>query len=106
MQHYGPDHIEVARTLTSLAATYAMLGDAEKQRKLLERVLALEERFYGSDHENVARTLVSLALAQGSLGNNGVKRNLLERALRIQKMVGPMHSRIVRTFVKRLAKEK
>ncbi len=66
---YGPDHREVAITLTNLGNAYGDLGDAERQRDLLERALRIEERVYGPDHREVAITLTNLGNAYGDLGN-------------------------------------
>ena len=38
---YGPDHKKIAITLTGLGNAYGDLGDAEKQRRLLERALVI-----------------------------------------------------------------
>jgi tetratricopeptide (TPR) repeat protein len=49
-RHYGPDHPEVAPTLTNLGSAYGSLGDAQKSRELLERALTIKERHYGLYH--------------------------------------------------------
>jgi tetratricopeptide (TPR) repeat protein len=70
--------------LIRIADGYKSLGNAEKVRELLERVLAIEERHCGLDHPNVATTLTNLGNAYGKLGDTQKKRDLLERALAIE----------------------
>ena len=41
-REYGPDHREVAITLINLGNAYGSLGDATKQRDLLERALNIK----------------------------------------------------------------
>ena len=76
---YGAEHREVAVTLGNLGNAYGELGDARRQRELLERGLKIKEREYGAEHRAVANTLVNLGTAYGSLGDAGRKRELLER---------------------------
>merc|ERR1711964_866854 len=89
---YGPNHREVASTLTNLGSAYGALGDAEKQRELLERALAIDEREYRPNHREVAITLTNLGNAYGDLGDAEKKRELLERAIQIfEREYGPDH---------------
>jgi tetratricopeptide (TPR) repeat protein len=98
-REYGPDHMEVANTLTSLGNAYGDLGDHAKKRELLERALVIEEREYGPDHREVARTLVELGKAYGDLGDHAKKKELLERALVInEREYGPDHREVARTL--------
>ena len=60
------------------------LRDYAKQRNLLERALAINERAYGRDHAEVASTLTNLGNAYGDLGDHAKKRDMLERALAIK----------------------
>ena len=50
---YGPEHTEVAITLTNLGNAYGALGD-RKTKELLERALAIKEAAYGPEHTEVA----------------------------------------------------
>jgi tetratricopeptide (TPR) repeat protein len=81
---YGPDHPEVAITLTNLGNTYRALGKAQKSRELLERALVIKERHYGPNHPNLAATLTNLGNAYRDLGDTQKKRELLDRALEIK----------------------
>ena len=53
---------------------HGALGDAAKQKELLERALAIEEKAYGPDHPEVAITLTNLGNAYGKLGDAGLRR--------------------------------
>eukprot|EP00971_Amphidinium_carterae_P203829 4045261-Amphidinium_carterae.1 len=48
--HYGPEHPDVAKTLTNLGTAYGSLGDAFKKRDFLERALRIQESHYGPEH--------------------------------------------------------
>jgi tetratricopeptide (TPR) repeat protein len=73
----------VATTLANLGNAYESLGDAQKSRELLERALAIKERYHGLDHPEVATILTNLGNAYESLGDTQKKRELLERSLAI-----------------------
>jgi tetratricopeptide (TPR) repeat protein len=70
--------------LINIADGYRSLGDAVKERELLERVLAIKERHYGLDHPEVAAILTNLGCVHASLGDTQKSRELLERALAIE----------------------
>ena len=70
-------------SLGNLGNSYGELGDAAKQRDLLERALKIEEAYFGEDHREVAITLTNLGCAYGALGDALKKRDLLKRALKI-----------------------
>ena len=100
--------------LNNLGNAYGDLGDHAKQRDVLERALAIEERAYGRDHPEVAITLGNLGNAYGTwattrssetcwsarsrsrsgrtaattrltnLGNVGQQADMLERSLAIK----------------------
>ena len=70
--------------LRHLGNAYADLGDAAKQRDLLERALKIQEAYLGEDHKEVAITLRHLGSAYGDLRDAAKQRDLLERALKIQ----------------------
>ena len=67
--------------LRNLGKAYGDLGDAAKQRDLLDRALKIEEASFGEKHKDVAITLTNLGNAYGDLGDAAKKRDLLERAL-------------------------
>eukprot|EP00971_Amphidinium_carterae_P061034 1207727-Amphidinium_carterae.1 len=61
--HYGPEHPEVAITLTNLGNAYGSLRDVFKQRDYLERALRMKESHFGSEHPEVGITLGNLGVA-------------------------------------------
>ena len=79
-----PRRATSVRILTNLGNACGKLGDAAKQRYLLERALKIQETYFGKDHFEVATTLISLGNACGKLGDAAKQRDLLERALKIQ----------------------
>jgi len=99
-RHYGPEHVEVAKTLVSLANALGALGDTRQRKALLEKALAIEEKHYGPEHVEVAKTLVSLANALGALGDTRQAKAMLEKALAIEeKHYGPEHVEVANTLV-------
>ena len=96
---YGPDHPEVAATLTNLGGAWLQLGQPAKARELLERALRINEREVGPDHPQVAITLNNLGTAWHELGQPAKSRELLERALRInEREFGPNHPEVAITL--------
>jgi len=82
-----------------LSNAFGSLGDAAKQRELLERSLRIQEAHYGPDHVEVAVTLTNLGNAYGSLGDAAKQRELLERSLRIDEAhYGPDHVAVAVTL--------
>ena len=80
---YGPEHPEVASTLTNLGNVQQQLGELEAARVTLQRALAISEASYGSEHPQVAITLGSLGNVQRELGEFEAARVTLQRALAI-----------------------
>jgi len=86
--------------LFDLGNAYGDLGDPAKQRDMLERALAIEERAYGRDHTSVAATLMNLGNAHGDLGDHAKKRDMLERALAIkERAYGRDHTSVAATLM-------
>ena len=79
-----PRRATSASNLRNLGNAHGDLGDAAKQRDLLERALKIFEAYFGEDHTEVAITLESLGIAYGDLGDAARQRDLLERALKIK----------------------
>jgi tetratricopeptide (TPR) repeat protein len=83
-KHYGKDHPQTGITLTNLGNAWGSLGDYEKQKDLLTRVLEISEKHYGKDHPQTGITLDNLGDAWGSLGDYEKQKDLSTRALEIK----------------------
>merc|ERR1712107_858950 len=82
-----------------LGTAYGRLGDAAKQRELLERALVIHEKEYGPNHPEITITLLSLGAAFASLGIPELQRDVLERALEImERECGPEHHQVGATL--------
>ena len=58
---FGPDHIDVARDLNSLAILLRETNRHAEAEPLIRRALAIFEKSLGPDHPNVERTRDNLA---------------------------------------------
>jgi centrosomal protein CEP104 len=92
----GPDHPDVAETLSNLAILYNQQGEYGKAQPLYERALAIWEQSQGPDSSDVAHTLTDLAVLHLENGRDDLGRPLLERALEIQiRNLGEDHPDVV-----------
>jgi nephrocystin-3 len=76
----GPDHPDVASSLSNLAALYQAQGDYPRALPLFERSLAIRERALGPDHPDVAMILSELACLYHAQGDYPRALPLFERA--------------------------
>ena len=60
-KNVGPDHPDVATSLSNLALLYHTQGDYAKAESLYKRSLAILEKALGPDHPNVATGIENLA---------------------------------------------
>jgi len=96
---YGPEHPEVAITLTNLGIVQLELGKLEAARVTLQRALAIREGVYGREHPEVAITLGNLGIVQQQLGEFEAARVSQQRALTIKEAVyGPEHPEVAITL--------
>ncbi len=58
---YGPQHPEVAKLLSNMAACYTSMGRLDEAQKVLEQGLVLLEAALEDDHPDIAITLTNLA---------------------------------------------
>lgn len=100
---FGTEHALVATGLHNLGIARGVSGDAEGQRKLLERALDIQERHYGTQHSIVATTLVNLANAYYCLGDIPRQRHLLERALNIHESQDSVDNQSIATALVNLS---
>lgn len=73
----GVDNISMSFTLYHLASARAELGELDTSRRLLERVVAIDERIFGPESAEVADDLEGLVEVHRMLGNE-VTANRLE----------------------------
>ena len=66
---YGPDHTQVAITLTHLGTIQGLMGELPAARTTLERALAIKEAAYRPDHPQIAVTLTHLHIVQQQLAD-------------------------------------
>ena len=57
------------------------VGELERAKQVLERVLAVDEKAFGSNADEVVATLVNLGSISSDLGENEKAKSLLERAV-------------------------
>jgi tetratricopeptide (TPR) repeat protein len=88
----GPEHPDVATSLSNLGLVVSDTGDFAKARDLHQRALAIRERALGPDHPNVASSLDNVGGMARALGEYETARALHERSLGIwERSVGPEH---------------
>ena len=89
----GPDHKDVAVTLTALAGVQANTGRYPEARATLQRTLAIREKALGPGDPLTATTLGNLATTMSEfLGEVEAARPLFERAFAIsERAYGPDH---------------
>ena len=95
----GPDHPDVATTLSELGTVLWRKGEFAKAKALQEQALTIREKRLGPDSEVVASSLHNLGTLNWSQGDYGEARRLLERALAIrEKILGPEHADVASTL--------
>lgn len=88
----GPDHPDVARSMTLLGTALHRLGEKERARALAESALAIQEKSLGPEHVDVAATLDLLCYVLRGLRDGPGSRRAGERAVAIrEKLQGPDH---------------
>lgn len=91
-QILGPEHPDVATSLSNLGLVFTDQGELARARELHERALAIRERTLGPDHPNVASSLDNLGGVARAMGEYETARELHERALGIwERTMGPEH---------------
>ncbi len=89
----GPDHPDVAISLSGLAVIYYKQGRYAQVEPLYQRALVINEKALGSDHLEVALVLNNLAELYHTQGQHMKAELLYQRALAIrEKASGPDHS--------------
>jgi CHAT domain-containing protein/tetratricopeptide (TPR) repeat protein len=79
----GPEHPDVASTLTSLAAIANTRENFARAEQLYLRIIAINEKAHGPEHISVAPALFGLASTYSNRGQFARAESLLRRALAI-----------------------
>ncbi len=88
----GPDHPEIAQTLSGLASLHYEQGKYEQAKQLYQRALALHEQAQGTSHARVGNILSELALLYDAQGKYEQAEPLYQRALLIfEQVLGQEH---------------
>ncbi|HZF40874.1 MAG TPA: tetratricopeptide repeat protein, partial [Blastocatellia bacterium] len=91
----GPDHLDVAVAVNSLAVLYWRKGDDAKAERLYQRAQTIYEKSLGPEHPYVASSLNGLALVYDSRGDYAKAESLFRQSLTIwEKALGPEHANV------------
>jgi len=91
----GPDHLDVAKSLTNIAILRTLANDPARAKPLIERALAIRQSALGPNNLLVATTLHNVAAVLMTLHDDAGARVQLERALGIvEKNYGPNDPRV------------
>jgi CHAT domain-containing protein len=91
----GADHLEVADSLSDLAALHLHRGEYAKAEPLFQRSLAIKEKALGPDHPDVASSINDLAVLSHYKGEYAKAELLFQQSLAaMEKALGPEHSRV------------
>ncbi|MGB7295583.1 MAG: serine/threonine-protein kinase [Candidatus Aminicenantales bacterium] len=95
----GPDHPDVAVTLSDLGYVLWRKGDFARAKVLQEQALAIRERRLNPDAKEVANSLHDLGTLNYTQGNYAEARRLLERSLAIrEKILGLENADVANTL--------
>jgi tetratricopeptide (TPR) repeat protein len=87
-QTRGPEHYQVALTLSSLGALHEAAGEYDAARGHYERALAIDEKVFGAAHPRVAVDLMRLAIVSARRGDLAAARTLHARGHEINETAG------------------
>jgi tetratricopeptide (TPR) repeat protein len=88
----GPEHPDVATSLSNLALLYDDQGKYAQAEPLFHRALAIDEKALGPNHPGVVTDLNNLAALYCEQGKYAQAEPLYERALAVdEKSLGPNH---------------
>jgi tetratricopeptide (TPR) repeat protein len=80
----GPDHIELAATLSNLGDVLFKLGDYAAARAHYQRSIDIREAALGPKHRKLGIALMGIANCERSLGDDEAALPVLERALSLR----------------------
>jgi tetratricopeptide (TPR) repeat protein len=88
-QDLGPEHPDVAQSLTNLAELYERKGQYAETEPLYKRALAILEKAHGPEHPDLSKTLNSFARSYRVQSRFADAEPLYGRALAIREKVFP-----------------
>jgi serine/threonine protein kinase/Tfp pilus assembly protein PilF len=95
----GPDHPDVAGTLSQLGTVWWHKGDFAKAQEFMEKALAINMKHFGPDTDPVASNLHNLGNVLWSWGKYDDARRVLDRCLAIrEKLHGPENADVAATL--------
>lgn len=95
----GPDHLEVAAAVNSLAVLYWRKGDFANAERLYQRARTVYEKSLEPEHPYIASSLGGLALVYDNKGDFAKAEPLFQQALSIwEKALGPEHANVSRVL--------
>lgn len=83
-QNDGPDHPNVALSLSNLAELYEAQSEYDKAEPLYKRSLEILEKVYGQDSPFLVPTLLNMASLYKNTGREDEAQRMMERANNIQ----------------------
>jgi len=96
---YGPQHLEVAESLTNLGATLARTSDYADAERELRQALDIRRRLSGNQSEEVAATLSELAEVMAYKGEYDKGAPMIEEALSIRRrLYGEDHALVAESI--------
>jgi serine/threonine protein kinase/Tfp pilus assembly protein PilF len=91
----GPDHVDVASTLNSLANVHWELGEYAKAEPLHERALRIRQQRLGPSHPDVAQSLHNLGLVYLRVGEYAKAEPAFRRSVEIvEEKLSPNHPKV------------
>ncbi len=98
-KQYGPDHPQVAVSLSNLARLYQDIGMPDRALPLYERALVIDQKAFGDDHPAVARDVSNVAGLYYGSGAYEQAQPLYEQALAIdRKTYGSEHPAVAQDW--------
>jgi tetratricopeptide (TPR) repeat protein len=92
----GPEHLDVATSLTNLASIYQAQGKYPEAEERYHWALAIQEKILGPEHLDVATSLTNLASIYQAQGKYPEAEEQHHRALAIkEKVLGSEHPDVV-----------
>ena len=99
----GPDHPNVAVSLSNLAMALEATGDYSRLEPLLTRALSIRERTLGPTHPDVGKSLTNLGRLKHFLHRYAEAEPLYLRALAVQEAADPVNEITVANVLHDLA---